>query len=115
MIARLETCLYSRVLQRTLSRGTAACLLCGLVPQGRGGAAGWRSAGVRRAVRVTCGRVLGVSMPATGGATRAGRHARGDTRGATRAGRHARGDTRGATYFLEPLRGRRPRSGLRPL
>ena len=44
MIARLELCLYSGVLRRTLSRGTTACLLCGVGPQGLGGAGGGRAA-----------------------------------------------------------------------
>ena len=48
MIARLELCLYSGVLRRTLSGGTTVCLLCGLGPQGLGGA------GRGRAVRGCC-------------------------------------------------------------
>ena len=64
MVGRLELCLYSGVLRRTLSGGTAVCWLCGVGPQVRGGAAQWRSARVRCAVRVACGRILGVSIAA---------------------------------------------------
>ena len=65
MIARLESCLYSGVLQRTLSGETTVCLLCGVGPQGLGDAARWRSFVMRCAVRVIYGWVLGVFITAS--------------------------------------------------
>ena len=58
-IARLERCLCSGVLFCTVPRAAAVVWLFGVAPQGRGGAAGWPSCRVRRAVRVACDPLLG--------------------------------------------------------